>query len=204
MTAITTLDHRYDAAAPWWQARMGALGYFAAYRGLVATHAPRKPSRVLDAGCGAGDFAAAWRAERGDPLYLTLLDPSRGMLDRAMARHGTATLRPLAVAGALDDLLPCPKHDVILCAHVLEHLAAPMHGLHRMRSALAPGGLMILVVSKPHWCNRLIWLRWRHQSLAPARMRALVAGAGLMLRDDHGFPTGPPSRTSHAYIITHP
>ncbi len=199
-----TLEQNYDAAAPWWQARMDALGYLAAYRGLIAAHAPPGPSRLLDAGCGAGDFAAAWRTERGDPAHLTLLDPSPGMLARAMARHDTSGFRPLAIAGTLDDLPPCPRYDVILCAHVFEHLATPLQGLHRLRAALSPGGRIILVVSKPHWCNRLIWLRWRHRTLPPARVRAMVAGAGLHLHDDHAFAAGPPRRTSHAYIITHP
>jgi ubiquinone/menaquinone biosynthesis C-methylase UbiE len=182
---------------------MDALGYLAAYRGLVAAHAPDGPVRLLDAGCGAGDFAASWRAERGEPASLTLLDPSPGMIAKAMARHDTGSLRPLALVAKLDDLPPCPQYDVILCAHVIEHLDAPLHGLHRMRAALAPGGRILLVASKPHWCNRLIWLRWQHRSLPPARVRALVAGAGLIVRDDHGFPNGPPRRTSHAYHITH-
>ncbi len=204
MTHTAPLDLRYDAAAPGWQARMDRLGYQAAYRGLVAAHAPKGAARLLDAGCGAGDFTAAWRAERGDPAGLTLLDPSQGMLTCAVARHQTGALQPMTIAGSLDALPPDPRYDVILCAHVIEHLAAPLHGLHRLRQALVPGGVMLIVISKPHWCNRLIWLRWRHQSLPPSLVRALVSGAGLRLQDDHGFPTGPPSRTSHAYIITHP
>lgn len=204
MTDFATLSQSYTAAAPGWQARMDALGYLAAYRGLVDAHAPTGAPRVLDAGCGAGDFAAAWRAVRGDPSALTLLDPSPGMLARAMARHGLGAMRPVGVAGTLDTLSDLPEQDVILCAHVIEHLADPVRGLRQMRAALKPGGLLLLVVSKPHWCNRLIWLRWRHRSLPPVAVRSMLTGAGLTLCSDHGFLKGPPSRTSHAYIATNP
>lgn len=131
---------------------------------------------------------------------LTLVDPAPEMLARAAARF--------AKAEALCDGIPALRHlapqEVMLCAHVIEHLDDPDAGLAAMRAVLAPGGRLLLVVSKPHWCNALIWLRWRHRSLAPAQVRRLISAAGLACLMEHAFAAGPPARTSRAYLVTHP
>ena len=80
-TAITA---RYDHAAPRWGRRLQALGYPAAYRGFVAARlAGLLPGPVLDAGCGAGGFAAAFATVAGEPSRLVLLDASAAMLAAA-------------------------------------------------------------------------------------------------------------------------
>lgn len=200
MPHAARLAQAYDRVAHTWPERMLALGYLAAYRGFVAAAGPVQAENVLDAGCGAGDFAAAWRAERGAGAALTLLDPSPAMLARAAKRLGGPGT--YAIRGDLDGLRGLGPQDVILCAHVIEHLADPGAGLAAMGRVLAPGGRILLIVSKPHWCNRLIWLRWRHRSLAPPEVRRMIAAAGLCCRAEHTFATGPPSRTSLGYVAT--
>lgn len=200
MQTTSQLRAAYDRAAGGWSGRMAALGYAAAYRGLVAAAGPFGAATVLDVGCGAGDFAAAWQAERGTGARLTLVDPAPGMLAQAAARFAGAEVLCDGLA-ALRRLAP---QEVILCAHVIEHLDDPGAGLAAMRAVLAPGGRLLLVVSKPHWCNALIWLRWRHRSLAPAEVRRLIAAAGLCARAEHAFAAGPPARTSRGYLVTHP
>ncbi len=181
---------------------MAALGYPAAYRGFVAACGPGRAETVLDAGCGAGDFATAWCAVRGQAGQLTLLDPAPAMLAQAIARFQGERVR--AICDGLGALEGCGGQDVILCAHVIEHLDDPGAGIAALGRALAPQGRILLVVSKPHWCNRLIWLRWRHRTLAPREVRRLIAGAGLVCHAEHAFAAGPPSRTSRGYVLTHP
>jgi ubiquinone/menaquinone biosynthesis C-methylase UbiE len=197
---------RYDRAASIWQNKMAALGYAAAYREALAillpSHTPGR--RVLDAGCGAGDFAAAFVAERGIIPTLTLADPSPAMLDAARTRLAPHAHHLSAQVCSIPGLMAEPRQDVILCAHVIEHCADPVAALRHLGQVLSPKGTILLVVSKPHWCNRLIWLRWRHRSFSRAELLSLVAASGLCCTADMAFLRGPPSRTSHAYRLNLP
>ena len=91
---------------------------------------------------------------------------------------------------------------MILAAHVIEHLADPAAGLARLAGWLAPGGSLLLVASRPHWCQWPIWLRWRHRWFAPDAVAAMADAAGLRLAALHRFPAGPASRTSLGYHLT--
>ncbi|MCX7286024.1 MAG: class I SAM-dependent methyltransferase [Rhodobacterales bacterium] len=198
------LRARYDAAATTWHARMDALGYSAAYRAAIAELCPQGLTvrRVMDVGCGAGDFAAAYAALRPRPDVLTLADPSVAMLHEAKLHLQGAADEVVVLKTALDDLPMHPSQDVILCAHVIDHCPDPVHALRILGQRLSQGGTIILIATRPHWCNRLIRPLWRHHSHSPARILQAVVAAGLVCPRDTGFASGPPRRTSHAYLIT--
>ncbi|WP_108816291.1 class I SAM-dependent methyltransferase [Loktanella sp. Alg231-35] len=203
MTTDLNLTRSYDMAAGRWRTKVEGLGYAAAYRWLIDQSGLCTASTsVLDVGCGTGEFSRALIEVAGRPGCLTLLDPSSEMAAAALRSltHFTADLQ--AVTAPLEDA-PSHPHDIVLCAHVIEHFDDPQKALHLLKAQLAPGGRMILVVSKPHWCNWIIWLRWRHRRIKPNVMRAYLAAVGLHCLWDAGFPAGPPSRSSHAYLITH-
>jgi ubiquinone/menaquinone biosynthesis C-methylase UbiE len=198
------LRARYNAAAANWQGKMHALGYAAAYRTAIARLCPpgQKVHRVMDVGCGAGDFAAAYLHIRPRPDVLTLADPAAAMLHEAGARlHGAAN-QVLLLDAALDDLPMHPSQDLILCAHVIDHCPDPVHAIRALARGLTRGGAIILITTKPHWCNRLIRPIWRHRSHTPDQILQAVVAAGLVCPRDMGFASGPPKRTSHAYLIT--
>jgi ubiquinone/menaquinone biosynthesis C-methylase UbiE len=198
------LRRHYNAAAAKWHHRIAALGYADAYRAAIAELLPSdaRPHRVMDVGCGAGSFAHAFVQEKGRVECLTLIDPAAAMLHEAATRLSGAADEMTLLDRGLDALPRFPSQDVILCAHVIDHCPDPAHAIRRLGRALAPNGVILLIVSKPHWCNWLIWLNWRHRSYRPADMRAAVAAAGLRCLRDTGFASGAPSRTSHAYLIT--
>ncbi|OZA00786.1 MAG: hypothetical protein B7Y02_18190, partial [Rhodobacterales bacterium 17-64-5] len=102
-------------------------------------------------------------------------------------------------AGDFDAMTLPQGYDIITAAHSLEHVPDPARTLTRVRKLLNPGGIVILVVSRPHWCSRLVWLNWRHRRFAEAEVRAMLAGAGFA--DLHCWqpPAGPPRRLSLAY-----
>lgn len=203
MTTQPDLTQAYDAAASQWRTKIEGLGYGAAYRWLIArTGLQTAGAQVLDAGCGTGDFSRALIEVAGPPRSLALLDPSNAMVASATRSltHIAQDLCPL-IAGLED--APKHPHDIILCAHVIEHFSEPVTPLKLLKTQLAPDGRLLLVVSKPHWCNWIIWVRWRHRMITPQDMLAHLQSVGLSCIWDAGFPAGPPSRSSHAYLITH-
>jgi SAM-dependent methyltransferase len=203
MTTQTNLTQSYDVAASRWRTKIEGLGYAAAYRWLIAECGLRTDgAQVLDAGCGTGDFSRALIEVAGQPKCLTLLDTSAEMVAIAARSlmHIAPVLHPLT--SSLEDRPTCAQ-DIILCAHVIEHFANPVTALSLLKAQLATNGRLLLVVSKPHWCNWIIWVRWRHRIIAPKRMQEHFEAAGLHCKWDAGFPAGPPSRSSHAYLIEH-
>ncbi len=198
-----TLAALYDAAAPTWGRRMRHLGFPAAYRAIMAEALLRfppgaGPMTAIDLGAGDGAFAEALADRIGPRLSLSLLDCSAAMLQAADLRLGPGRAR--LIEGELDAAdPPTGGYDVVVSAHLLEHLAGPEAGLARIGRFLRPGGLVILVVSRPHWCSWLVWLAWRHRRYREAEIRAALHGAGFVEIQCWAPPSGPPRRLSLAY-----
>jgi ubiquinone/menaquinone biosynthesis C-methylase UbiE len=202
-----TMTHTlpYNTAAAAWHDRMTALGYPDAYRMAIAALLPAQSpmNRLMDAGCGAGDFAAAYLSLRRAPDTLTLLDPAAAMLHEAAVRLKGKAAETLLLNMPLQDVPPYPSQDLILCAHVIDHCADPVQAIRTLGHALARNGAMLLIVTKPHWCTWITRRLWRHHSYTPDQILQAVVAAGLVCRRDIGFASGPPGRTSHAYLVTH-
>jgi ubiquinone/menaquinone biosynthesis C-methylase UbiE len=194
----------YTPAATGWHDKMSALGYPDAYRTAIATLLPADHTvhRLLDVGCGAGDFASAYLRLRAAPDLLTLLDPSTAMLNEAASRLNGKAAETLLLNMPLQELLPYPSQDLILCAHVIDHCPDPVHAIRTLGAALAPHGALLLIVTKPHWCTWITRRIWRHHSHTPDAILHAIVAAGLVCRRDMGFASGPPARTSHAYLVT--
>lgn len=184
------------------------LGYLSAYRALArhaaATHAGLLATNdltVLDVGTGSGALALALGEALGNRVRLDLVDPSAPMLSAAERLLATGGLRARLIHGTAEDVVAPPGgYAVVAFAHVIEHLPDPVGALVSMRRLLRPGGLMIAVISKPHWCSRLVWLRWRHRSFPQYEALACLDQAGLHEVGVFPFAAGPPSRTSLGYL----
>lgn len=189
----------YDSVAPFWDRKIGSLGYCAAYREFLKS-AVLPAGRVLDAGTGTGAFACAWLAVGGS-RELTLLDPSPSMLVRADSAVRACGAEPNIVGAVMEDHSPVTPYSVILAAHVIEHSTDPAPAFRRFSDWLGPQGRLVLVVSRPHWCNWLIWLRFRHRWYSEGDIASLGHRAGLRHVATHVFTQGPPSRTSLGYVF---
>ncbi|SDW73979.1 Methyltransferase domain-containing protein [Ruegeria halocynthiae] len=193
------LGQKYDAAAPGWADKMRLLGYFDAYLGfLSADPVVHHGQNALDVGCGTGAFAEA-RAVVQPNGSVTLLEPSEKMLHQAKSALARRGVDAVIEQSRLEDFSAGFPYDCILAAHVLEHCPKPVDALRRMRELATPGTDLWLVVSKPHWCNAIIWFQWRHRTYRPEVVADMLARSGWDLRTEHSFPTGPPSRTSRGY-----
>lgn len=192
---------RYDTVAPRWGDKMRSLGYYDAYLGFLSENrnGSAEGLRVIDVGAGTGAFAEAWVAIHGPPRELTLLEPSPAMLERGRAALSRRGVEPRLVKAMLGEADVTPA-DEVLAAHVTEHCPDPLVALQQMRDLLHPGGRLHLVVSKPHWCNAIIWLQWRHRTFHDAEIVTLLRKAGFAIEHVYAFPSGPPSRTSRGFV----
>lgn len=195
------LTQRYDLAAPKWDDKVTRLGYPQAYVHLAqsAGLAPNAPV-VLDAGCGTGAFAIALNRVRR-AARIDLLDTSQAMrvtAGRRLEKEGANT-------GKIYEKLFSPDvmrqdYDVVLAAHLLEHLDDPVAALAWFKTLLKPKGVILLAVSKPHWCTALIRMIWGHRAFTVSEVATWAQSAGLTTQAV-AFPAGPPSRTSMGYVL---
>lgn len=194
-------EDRYEAVAPKWSDKMRVLGYYDGYLGFLSDRKPKLPARleVIDIGTGTGAMAEAWTAIHGAPDRMVLLDQSPTMLkfaEGALARRGVnSEICDIGLEEARLGLF-----DVLLAAHVIEHFEDPLSALKAMRSMARPGARLWMSVSKPHWCNVIIWLQWRHRTFRPQEIEELFRKAGFAVEAHYSFPSGPPSRTSFGIV----
>ncbi|HTI34565.1 MAG TPA: methyltransferase domain-containing protein [Miltoncostaea sp.] len=149
-------------------------------------------TRVLDVGCGPGVVVAAALARGARP---TGVDVAAGMLAEARRRHpGVELVEADVVALPFGDAI----FDAAVGNFVLNHLPEPERAVAELRRVLAPGGRVALSLWGPP--ERTRWLGLVTEALAdegvpmpavvdegppsdrfadPARMRALLEGAGL-------------------------
>jgi len=101
--------------------------------------------RLLDVGCGSGEFVYILRASG---VVATGIEPNLGYA--AYCREYLQL--PVEPALLEDYSLPSRYFDVITLFHVLEHLADPVSVLFHLASALRPAG--VLVVEVPNLSSR--------------------------------------------------
>jgi SAM-dependent methyltransferase len=102
------------------------------HRALV-DRLPRKPVRVLDAGCGEASCLPL-------PCGVHVVG-----IDRSAAALARNEHLDEAILGDLEiDRLPEATFDVVICWNVLEHLRRPERALENLSEALRTGGLLVL------------------------------------------------------------
>lgn len=201
----SSLNDLYDKASLNWQAAIDRLGYPEAYAQLIAlglgTVELSEPLTVLDVGAGTGAFTTELLRSAAAVERVDLLDPSTKMLGAAQNRvrqHIQDVTPILGGIGSTDVVNGI--YDLVLCSHVIEHVDDVPSSLAWLRSCLKPKGVLLLVVSKPHWCTALIRLRWGNAAFKPPVISGLLSETGFSLIDTVPFRKGPPSRTSCGYL----
>ena len=106
--------------------------------GLLSAEA-RAGERVLDLGCGAGDFLSLLRRVGAEPVGVEL---SERALERARLREPSAETHLLSP----DDSIPLAHGsiDLVWCSEVIEHVADVGGLLAEVRRVLRPGGRLLL------------------------------------------------------------
>lgn len=139
-----------------------------------------KPGRLLDIGCGDGNFARLM-AERG--WDVVGLDPA--ILSEITERKATGCLR--LQPGSISELDKSEYFDVVTLWDVVEHVEKPDQLIAEAATRLAPGGSIVIetgnyqsagrVQSQGTWWNYQVDHRWY---LAPPQLKMLLAAADLI------------------------
>jgi 2-polyprenyl-3-methyl-5-hydroxy-6-metoxy-1,4-benzoquinol methylase len=144
------------------------------------------PGRLLDVGCGIGQFSAEMAA-RYPACTIVACDTSRRMVEKARAR--VPAERVSVRLGSLDMAAQEAAFDVIVCLHVLPYLPDPAAALRAMRALLKPDGRLFVVHANgetPY--DRLLLagvkrLVSRADYLSTVAERRLMGEAGLTVRE---------------------
>ena len=102
--------------------------------------------RVLDAGCGDGNFSASL-LEAGFEMHG--IDMSGGGIAKARNRYQAINFVEGSIYDDLGGLCGVDCFDAIVSVEVIEHLYSPRQFVRRSFSALRPGGL--LIITTPYW-----------------------------------------------------
>jgi len=141
----------------------------------------RKPARILDIGCGTGEFLAMGQS-RG--WSVAGLEPNQA------ARNYATSVNSLDVCD-LDaiDSFPQASFQVITLWHVLEHMPRPLQSMEMITKLLAPDGLLVVAVPNADSYDaqhyKAYWAAWdlpRHLlHFTPVTLRCLLEKSGFTI-----------------------
>ncbi|WP_342076364.1 class I SAM-dependent methyltransferase [Yoonia sp. SS1-5] len=167
--STTDLASRYDAVSGKWARTARRFDLNAAYREpLLASQIVidlmqvEPQARILDCGVGNGSLSIALDSLMKGPNDYYAVDTSTEMLVQAKSVMRHAGLRPhLQQADVMSLPYDDQSFDVVMAAHVLEHLPDPQRALAEMIRVLKPGGMVFLCVTRPSLFGALVQLLWR-------------------------------------------
>lgn len=176
----------YDRVAAHWPNAVQRLGYDQAYAHLFARLQREQrlqlpqAAKVLDCGIGTGALSLALGQVAGGSLQLHGVDISPQML-----RIASDLFKQANIAAQLDcrdtHQLPYAAHhfDLVMCAHMVEHMPDPAVGLAEMARVLRPGAPMLVIVTANSLFDTLLRFKYRHAHLCPAQIADWMRAAGL-------------------------
>ncbi len=126
------------------------IGYYGTLRTEMLKYIPASPGRILEVGCGEGNFCLQLKAA-GHEVWG--LEPNAG----AAAKASQACYRVLL--GSFDDQyphLPDGYFDCVVFNDVLEHLYDPWSTLGRVKSLLNERGVVVSSIPNFRYISNLI------------------------------------------------
>ena len=171
------LASRYDLIAADWERTAQRYQLETAYQQpLFASGAPDAlagisgEAQVLDCGVGSGSLSMALHRLLADRVNWFGIDSSSEMLNTAEAVTRRAGM---AISFKQADVLSIPyadaSFDMVMAAHVLEHLPQPDRALKEMVRVLKPGGRLFICMTRRSLFGMLIQMRWRTWAVTEAQ-----------------------------------
>ncbi|MEM7280069.1 MAG: class I SAM-dependent methyltransferase [Pseudomonadota bacterium] len=190
---VSELSKRFDRLAKAWHAMLRRLGYHAAYEdlwerllGLSSLPLSRSHSpNILDCGAGTGSFSAAFARAWASPVKVSGVDASPGMLSEAETLYAQQGIKAdLRCADTRSLPYLDNEFDLVMTAHVLEHLVNPKVALREMKRVLKPGGWLVVGVTRDSLLGRYIHFKWRTHLFKPAQLAKWIDSEGLNVLDE--------------------
>jgi SAM-dependent methyltransferase len=185
--AVLSAAYGYAASAPAYRKVLGAfVSLIPGVRDTVGSSVRwlrgERRGRLLDVGCGGGDFLVQMRSLGWDVA---------GIEPDAVAAEQARTRRNLAVETGTPETsnLAAATFDVITLNHVIEHVPDPIATLRASAPLLRAGGTMVIVTPNVDSLGGRVfgsaWMHWdppRHLFLfSRDTLRTCVSRAGLSL-----------------------
>ncbi|MGJ5620706.1 class I SAM-dependent methyltransferase [Sulfitobacter sp. MF3-043] len=165
--STTDLASRYGAVSDSWERKARCFQLNAAYQKpfvtsqiatLLAQFGPK--ARVLD--CGIGSLSIALRSILEDQVEFHGIDTCADMIAQASSIMQHAGLSPYLRQADVQSLpYDDQSFDLVMAAHVLEHLSDPRRALKEMIRVLKPGGMVFVCLTRPSIFGALVQFRWR-------------------------------------------
>jgi SAM-dependent methyltransferase len=182
------LTHAYDRASARWSSVSTLLGYSGAYPELFTQlqvdgwlDRVSREACILDCGTGTGALIRALPADLAGGLHVHGVDRSPGMLARAALELGRlGCVVELHRADVRRLPFPNDRVDLVMSAHMLEHLPDPLEGLREMTRVLRPGGTLLLVTTRPSVPEAYLRLTWRYRTFDPDWLLSALRACGLV------------------------
>ncbi len=198
------LKSMYDDAARCWHHQILQLGYFQAYRSLFESLraseviAIPEDATVCDCGIGTAAFSLAL-AQIENQLNVTGVDISPQMLLTARQNLQQARINAKVTQANIVKLpFADNSFDLVIAAHILEHLPEPIVGLREIVRVLKPQTPFILSVSRRGLLSSCVQLHWGNNCITQKYLAEIMAEAGLKDIRFQQFPFGLARLTSYA------
>ena len=152
-------------AAPDWYVREFAANIRIRTETIMALMEGVAPNRILDIGCGDGSLSIPLiqRAR-----HVTYLDQSAAMLELVESRVGKQNPAEICYINQsfMEAELPAAGYDLVICVGILAYVSDIGPFLAKIRSAMRPGGMLILECTDAyHFVSRAVCLYRRTTGL---------------------------------------
>lgn len=184
---VDELSEKYNEAAPNWHQSIERMGFIDAYRSMFSQLLAGGQSigssgrlSILDVGIGTGGLSQALIEQEPRPIDLTGVDISAQMLALTKSNIG-GRLRSLRLLHQNIQRLQIEENrfDLVMGAHVLEHLPDMRQGLREMVRVAKPGAPVLLVVTRRSLASAWLHLIWQLKTASKREVIDLFDEFGL-------------------------
>ncbi|BAZ18544.1 ubiquinone/menaquinone biosynthesis methyltransferase (plasmid) [Calothrix sp. NIES-4071] len=177
----------YNQAAPNWHRLIQRLGVSCAYIKLFQSLQQsatldhiKENSIICGCGVGTGAFSLALTKTVSSKIKVIGVDISPEMLILAHQHFLQTGINHEIYQGDVNQLpFDDNSFDLVISAHMLEHLPNPAAGLQEMVRVLRPGAPLIIAVTRPGILGFWLESRWGNGCLAPNVLTKIMSSVGL-------------------------